>query len=62
MVSIVFELWHSVSKCSYGRRAFFSVAAPLLWKSLPQHIKDAGSLDIFRRQLKTVLFRRAYFN
>ena len=23
MVSIVFELWHSVSKCSYGRRAFF---------------------------------------
>ena len=30
MVSIVFELWHSVSKFSYGRRAFFSVAAPLL--------------------------------
>ena len=30
---------------SYGRRAF-SVAAPLLWNSLPQHIRDAGSLDI----------------
>ena len=30
MVSIVVELWHSVSKCSYGRRAFVSVAAPLL--------------------------------
>ena len=30
MVSIVFELSHSVCKCSYGRRAFFSVAAPLL--------------------------------
>ena len=24
---------------SYGRRAF-SVAAPLLWNSLPQHIRD----------------------
>ena len=30
---------------SYGRCAF-SVAAPLLWNSLPQHIRDAGSLDI----------------
>ena len=26
---------------SYGRGAF-SVAAPLLWNSLPQHIRDAG--------------------
>ena len=41
---------------SYGRRGF-SVAAPLLWKSLPQHIRDAGSLDFFKRQLKTVLFK-----
>ena len=41
---------------SYGRRAF-SVASPLLWNSLPQHIRDAGSLDIFKRQLKTVLFK-----
>ena len=29
---------------SYGRRAF-SVATPLLWNSLPQHIRHAGSLD-----------------
>ena len=46
---------------SYGRRAL-SVSAPLLWKSLPQHIRNAGSLDIFKRQLKTVLFRRAFLN
>jgi len=38
---------------SYGRRAF-SVAAPLLWNSLPQHVRDAESLDIFKRELKTV--------
>ena len=32
---------------SYGLRAF-SVAAPLLWNSLPQHIRDAGSLDFLK--------------
>ena len=46
---------------SYGRRAF-SVATLLLWNILPQHIRDAGSLHIFKRQLKTVLFRRAFLN
>ena len=46
---------------TYGRRAF-SFAAPLLWNSLLQHIRDAGSLDIFQRQLKTVLCRRAFLN
>ena len=46
---------------SYGRRAF-SVAAPLLWNSLPQHVRDAESLDIFKRQLKTVLFKRAFLS
>ena len=44
---------------SYGRRAF-SVVAPLLWNSLPRHIRDAGSLDIFKRRLKTALFIRAF--
>ena len=42
---------------SHGHRAF-SVAAPLLWNSLPQHIRDAGSLD----KNKTVLFRPAFLN
>ena len=46
---------------SYGRRAF-SVAAPLLWNSLPQHVRDAELLDIFKRQLKTVLFKPAFLN
>ena len=45
---------------SYGRGAF-SVAAPLLWNSLRQHIRDARSLEIFKRQLKTVLSRHAFF-
>ena len=44
---------------SYCRRAF-SVAVPLLWNNLPQHVRDAESLDIFKRQLKTVLFKRSF--
>ena len=44
---------------SYGRRAF-SVAALLLWNNLPQHVRDAEPLDIFKRQLKTVLFKHAF--
>ena len=44
---------------SYGRRAF-SVSAPLLWNNLPQHVRDAESQDIFKRQLKTVLSKRAF--
>ena len=46
---------------SYGRRAF-SVAAPLLWNSLTERIRDSGSLYILKRQLKIVLFRRAFLN
>jgi len=45
---------------SYDRRTF-SVAAPLLWNSLP-HVRDAESLDIFKRELKTVFFKRAFLN
>ena len=40
----------------------FSGVVPLLWNSLPQHIRDAGSLDVFKRRLKTFLFKRAYLN
>ena len=46
---------------SYRRKGFFCCCAAV-WNSLPQHIRDAGSLDIFKRQLKTVLFRRDFLN
>ena len=32
-----------------------------LWNSLPQHIRDAGSLDIFKRRLKTALSICAFY-
>ena len=43
---------------TYGRRAF-AVAAPLVWNSLPDAVRDpALSSDGFRRSLKTYLFAR----
>ena len=39
-----------------GARSFESVA-PALWNSLPQSLRECGSRDSFRRQLKTHLFR-----
>ena len=38
-----------------GARSF-SVAAPTLWNSLPVDIKNAQSLSIFKKSLKTFLF------
>jgi len=57
----------SASKCllevpkynlkSYGKRAF-SVAAPTLWNSIPIDIKTSTSIDIFKKKLKTYLFKK----
>ena len=38
----------------------FSVAAPSLWNSLPNNIKNSGSIAIFKKNLKTHLFNLAY--
>ena len=42
-------------KSANGRRSF-SFAAPMIWNSLPEHIRNSCSLTIFRKQLKTHLF------
>ena len=43
----------------YGDRAF-SVAGPKLWNGLPLDIKNSNSVDIFKKNLKTYLFKIAY--
>ena len=45
---------------AYGHRAF-QHAAPTLWNNLPENIRDTKSPEIFKKRLKTYLFRRAYF-
>ncbi|XP_074496848.1 uncharacterized protein LOC141770897 [Sebastes fasciatus] len=44
---------------SFGDRAF-SRAAPKLWNSLPQLIRQSDSLPLFKSRLKTHLFSSAY--
>jgi hypothetical protein len=42
-----------------GDRAF-TVAAAKVWNSLPEDVSAAPSLTLFRKRLKTVLFRRSF--
>ncbi len=46
-------------KTAYGLRSF-RVTAPILWNRLPKQLKRAPTLESFKSQLKTVLFKRAY--
>ncbi|KAF7662785.1 hypothetical protein LDENG_00226180 [Lucifuga dentata] len=43
-----------------GNRAF-TVVATQLWKSLPQSLREANSVHIFKKLLKTHLFSRFVF-
>ena len=49
----------SSSRKKIGDAAFVNYA-PKLWNTLPIDIKEASSLDIFKRKLKTYLFTRAF--
>jgi len=44
---------------TYGGRSF-SAVAPVLWNSLPRDTRDAQSLDVFKRRIKTYLFKKAF--
>ena len=46
-------------KTKAGTRAF-SVAAPIVWNSVPASVKSQGNKVSFRRRLKTYLFNAAY--
>ena len=40
--------------------AAFSFYAPNLWNTLPEHLRRAETIEIFKRDLKTYLFNLAY--
>ena len=44
---------------SYGSRAF-AVAAPVLWNTLPVNIRSCDTLQTFKSNLKTYLFKRFF--
>ena len=45
---------------SYGDHAF-SVSAPKLWNDIPETIKCSVDLNAFKRNLKTYLFKRYFY-
>ena len=47
------------TKLSFTSRAF-SVAAPKLWNTLPLDISNSKTMSIFRKLLKTYLYKQAY--
>ena len=49
----------SISKSRMGGRAF-SCQAPLLWNHLPDSVRGADTLSMFKSRLKTFLFDKAY--
>ena len=48
-------LTHNYGRTKYGSRAF-SCLAPTLWNNLPQHIRQAETLTVFKTSLKTHFF------
>ena len=46
-------------KATLGERAFV-FAAPKLWNALPRFIRETNSIESFKRQLKTYLFKKAF--
>ena len=44
---------------SYGDRRF-SIAGPKLWNSIPASLRNADSLDSFKKHLNTYLFHQAF--
>ena len=45
---------------SQVRDSSFTMQAPHIWNALPGAIRKAATLDLFKKQLKTHLFREAY--
>ena len=45
---------------TFGDRSF-SVASPVLWNTIPLAIKNSSTISIFKKKLKTFLFKK-YFN
>ena len=40
----------------------FSIAGPKLWNSIPASLRNADSLNSFKKHLKTYLIRQAFFD
>ena len=48
-----------VKRKTFAARSF-SIMAPSLWNELPDYLWKASSAEIFKAEIKTLLFRRYY--
>ena len=55
------RLKESLVRKRHGDRAFRN-AAPSLWNNLPPEIRLSSTINLFKRKLKTHLFRIAYYH
>ena len=44
---------------SYGEKSFYFYG-PFVWNSLPYSLRSIDTLDSFKKQLKTFLFKKAF--
>ena len=58
MVGVKLKL--NPEKNEFISRRGFAVAGPAEWNKLPQTVRSEQTIDCFRSQLKTHLFRLAY--
>ena len=59
-LSPFFNFHAGIPSKSYGQRSF-SYAAPSLWNNLPQQVRTANNVNIFKSRLKTHLFNAVYW-
>ena len=59
-ICVLARISYFKSRESYGDRRF-SIAGPKLWNSIPASLRNADSLNSFKKHLKTYLFHRAFF-
>ena len=57
--TIFLECPKGVMRTTLGVRSFHA-SAPALWNSLPAHIRTIDSLALFKKSLKTYLFKQAF--
>ena len=51
-----------VKKSTFGGRSF-SFTAPFLWNQLPNHLRHASSLEIFKKRFKdTLIYKNLVYN
>ena len=49
----------TIKRSSFGGRAFMYVG-PKLWNALPRELKNCNDIRVFKKKLKTVLFKKTY--